>query len=318
MITNILLGAALLQGAAIDGKQVMVVLPANIEVRGIELVLGQVATVTGADEAILDRVREASLGHVPAPGYSRLLDSARVQAALRRLLPDVKVGLSGAQRCRVTPAVTTVSAARLLEEAGTPLRELFAHADARVTAAGDLVDLVVPQARGKLELRAELDGRRRQAGSWSIPVQIRIDGAVYRTVWTRWTVELWERRRVLSRDIAVGEVLSEADFELARVPVGTGPEQHALDPVAFGYASARRVLLKGDVVTDRDVQRKIVIRRGSQVDLTIRRGAVLVRAVATAGRDGRVGDRIPVKVEKTGKLLQVIVIGPETVSLRIK
>jgi len=297
---------------------VTVSLPATIEVKGTELTVGAIAQVSGEDAALVARVEAASLGYSPAPGFSRLLDQQRVVADLRRLMPGVEFQVAGATRCRVTPAVTTVTAARLLEEAGTTMRDAFAGADTRITARGQVGDLLVPQAVRSLELRADLRDRTPRAGGWSVPVEVLIDGAVYRTIHTQWKVEVWTQQHVLRRDVRVGESLSLADFELARVQVGSGAVSRGIEPATFGGGTAVRALAKGHVVTERDIRRAVVIQRGDTITLEVRRGAVTVRTLAVALRDAHVGDRLPVRVATSGREVVAVVTGTEAVELHLK
>ena len=297
---------------------ITVSLPATVEVKGTELTIGAIAQVSGENADLVARVEAMSLGYAPAPGFSRLLDQQRVAQDLRRMLPSVTIQLSGASHCRVTPSVVTISAARLLEEAGSTMREAFAGADTRITAGRNVSDVLVPSGRESLELRAALREHTPRAGAWSVPVEIVIDGAVYRTVWTTWNVDVWARRHVLNRNIRAGESLSGADFDLIRVPVTPGPLARGLEPGALSHAKARRALAKGDVITDRDIERAVVIKQGDTIGIEVRRGQVTVRALAIALRDARIGDRLPVRVEKTGKEFNAVVTGPESVELRLK
>lgn len=297
---------------------VTVSLPETVEVKGTELTVGVIAQVSGEDAALVARVEAVSLGYAPAPGFSRLLNQQHVASDLRRLMPSVEFKLAGAPRCRVTPVVVTVSATQVLEEAGATMRAAFAGADTRITSGGVLRDVVVPAARETFELRASLRERVPRAGSWSVPVEVLVDGAVYRTIWTQWNVEVWERCHVLRRNVRAGQALSYEDFELARVPVGKGRRSNALELEAFGDATALRALAKGEVITERDVKRTVVIKRGDTIGLQVRRGNVTVRTLAVALRDACVGDRLPVRLEKTGKEFMAVVTGPESVELRLK
>jgi flagella basal body P-ring formation protein FlgA len=297
---------------------VTVSLPTTVEVKGTELTVGAIAQVSGEDAALVARVEATSLGYSPAPGFSRLLDQRRVAADLRRLMPSVEFHVAGALRCRVTPAVVTVTAARLLDEAGTTMRDAFAGVDTRITARGLLGDLIVPAARENLELRADLREREPRAGAWSVPVQVLVDGAVYRTIYTQWNVEVWAHRHVLRRDVRVGEALSLADFELARVQIGSGPASRAIQPATFGGGTAVRALAKGHVVTERDIRRAVVIQRGDTIALEVRRGNVTVRTLAVALRDAHVGDRLPVRVVTSGREFVAVVTSTEAVELHLK
>lgn len=297
---------------------ITVTLRPQAEVTGTEFTLGAIASVSGADEDAVARVSGFSLGYAPAPGYSRLFVRQRLAAQLARGFADLEIAVEGQTTCRVLPSVQTVEARRISFEAEGVLREVFAVTDVHLEPSGQVADLVVPRAGQRLELRARLREHTPRPGAWSVPVEILIDGQVYRTVWTSWVAELWERRQVLRRDVAGGEVLQASDFETRRVRVGTGRERNALSPIAFGHAIARRDLSVGSVVTARDVERMTVVHRGDHLSLEVRRGQVTVRAVAIAQQDGRVGDRVHVICERTGKEISAVVVSRELVELRIR
>lgn len=296
---------------------VTVTLPERVEVTGTEISVGAVAQVTGDDAELVERVRSASLGYAPAPGYSRLLVRERLAAELRQKLAGVEIALDGAAECRVSPRVETVTAARLLESARSALEELLAGSDAEVAPAGGAGDVLVPAPGESLVLRAVPRESGGRSGAWSVPVEIVVDGGVHRTVWTRWTVRTWEAQHVLRRAVAAGETLTPADFVTRRVEAGPG-SRDALAPHEVAHAEARRALAAGSVVTAADVERATLVRRGDPVSLEVRRGSVSVRAIAYARQDGRAGDRILVVCERTGKELSAVVRTRELVELRIR
>ncbi len=293
-------------------------LPETVEVKGTELTVGSVATLQGEDPALLDRVRAISLGYAPAPGYSRLIDARRLSAELVRALPGVAISVGGAARCRVVPAVRTITAEELYAQAGQELRRVYAEVDARIQALGGLADLQVPEGNENVVLRAKPQSERIQAGTISLPVEIVIDGELYRTVWTRWEVELWEQRYVLRRPVQAGEAISARDLELTRVPLSQGFREPLLDPAAMEGAIARRSLAKGTALRASDLERQVVIRRGDTLSLEVRRGNVTVRTLVEALKDARLGDRLPVRVQRTGKEVTAIVTSSESVELQLQ
>lgn len=292
-------------------------LPAEVRVRGLEMTLGEVATVTGADATTVADVRALELGYAPAPGFQRVLDAARLQALVARSFPDVALSLAGSPRCRVLAATATVTPAELIAEARDALGARFGGKDFELDLQNELAELEVPEPRQGIVLEAALAASEHGVGTWSVPVRVLVDGELYRTVFTSWHVSRWERRQVLARPIRAGEVIRLEDVETRRVRVATGPEASPLAEGAFGHAVATRDLPAGAVVTERDVERTTVLRRGDAVSLEILRGGVQVRALAVALADGRVGDRIRVRCEKTSRELVAVVRSRQLVVLEL-
>ena len=296
---------------------VTITLPAEAEITGTEITVGQVAQVTGDDAAEVERVLAASLGYAPAPGYTRVLLAPRIAHRLSRELGE-ELTVVGADRCVVMPLSHRVTAAELRAKASSALTELLQGVDAHFEPSGALVDIEVPQAREAVVLRSSPRRPRALSGAWSVPVEVVLDGELYRTVWTSWNVELWERRQVLSIAVKSGQSLSPEHFVTRRVRVGSGAERHAVDAASLGQAVMLRDLPAGSIVSERDVRRLMVMKRGDLVGLEIRRGAVMVRAQAIVLQDGRVGDRIRVTCERTGKEVTAIVVSRELVELRLR
>jgi len=303
---------------AFGAPELEVRLPPEARVKGMELTLGQVATVSGSDPALVARAGALSLGYSPAPGFQRLLELERVRAQLARELGDVELSFAGAEHCRVSTATTTVTVERLRQEARVALRERLGEADVDVLPAGSLAPLEVPEPRAELTLQAVGGGRELGAGTWTIPVRVFVDGELYRTVGTTWEVALWERRSVLRHAVSAGESLDPADFETRRVRVGAGPDARALPPEALEQAVATRDLEEGAVLSDRDVERRLVLHRGDVVSLEVQRGKVVVRALVTALGEGRVGDRVRVRCDRTGKELVARVRSGELVAMTLE
>jgi len=296
---------------------VTITLPAEARITGTEITVGQVAQVTGDDPAEVARVQAASLGYAPAPGYTRVLLAPRIGVQLSREL-GLELSLEGARRCVVTPITHRVTALELRAEAASALNKLLKGVDAHYEPSGSLLGIVVPEAREAIVLRCNPRRPRALAGAWSIPVEVVLDGELYRTVWTSWKVELWERRQVLRNAKRAGQPLLPEDFVTRRIRVGSGSERHAIDPATLGQAVILRDMPAGAIVNDRDVQRMVVMKRGDMIGLEIRRGRVMVRAQATALQDGRVGDKIRVRCERTGKEVLALVVSRALVELRLK
>ncbi|MEZ6014531.1 MAG: hypothetical protein R3F49_05415 [Planctomycetota bacterium] len=82
---------------------VVVTLPEKAEVKGLEIKVASVATITADDPAIAARVAAASLGYAPAPGYHRVLRADLIQMDLRRTFPGSRSTCSGRTAVASTP-----------------------------------------------------------------------------------------------------------------------------------------------------------------------------------------------------------------------
>jgi len=291
---------------------VTVELPTEAKVQGAEMTLGQVATVTGDDPAEVARVAGLTLGYAPSPGYSRVIQRWKVADTIRTRFAGVEATFTGAEASRVFPETAVVTSVELRTSAQQALEGLFVGEDATIRPVGELNDETVPMGVKGRQLLAEpaLASVSRDAqnpGAWSVPVRIIVDGMPYRTVWTSFDVDVYRMMPVLKRDIAKGEKISRGDITLERTAVRSATGISPLAEDKLVGATAKRVLMTGQPVGERDVIRSKAVKRGETIDLLVEKRAIQVTAKVVALADGYIGDTISVQVLSSGKELTATV-----------
>lgn len=304
--------------AAIFLGGVTVVLPAESTVRGTEVSLGEVARVSGPDAAQVDRVRAFDLGYSPTPGYTRVVRRERLLALLEDKYPEVELTLGGEERCLIQPEVEVVAGQALAAAARQELEHAFSGRETELRLDDPPPDVRVPAGEKPATLRAVRDGRPASPGKAAVGVQILVDGELYQTVWTGWSVELWETHPVLTRSVMRGEALSPAIVETRRVRLGAEFRGEPLAASALLGSVAVRDLAAGSVLFGRDVQRQRLVERGDLVSIEVRRGTITARTTAIAQQDGRRGDRVRVQATTTGRELVGVVVSKELVEIRLQ
>jgi len=294
-------------------SSVTVTLSGDVVVGGTEISLGDVAQVSGEDAALVARLEGLSLGYAPAPGYTRVFPQWKIESLLRGEAPGQELELAGEAVCRVSPRTTRISGDALLAEARTAAQELLVGEDFELSTPEPLEDELVPEGRRGVELRAAAARATRvsasTAGRWSMPIEILVDGAPYRTVWVSLDVQLYRTVPVLVRDVAAGQELGVADVQERRVLVGGPLAERPLSAAQLAGARARRTLSRGTPVGAADVVRVAAVRRGETANLTVRNGGVLVNAKVIALEDAHVGELVAVRVLNSNKDLSAEVVG---------
>jgi len=304
--------------APAPAADVVVTLPASASSRGLEILARDVAVVRGDDVLLVERVSAASLGYAPAPGYARVLRADLVEASLRRSFPGVDLEVRGAARCRVTPEVTTVTAGEISAKASDAMRAALAGVDAKAVPDGGVADLQVPKGDGELRLVASAGAGPLVPGLRQVEVQVWVGPKLYRTLHVPFRLEVWQRRAVLRGAINVGEALRPDMFEIKRIPVRDSSGLHALEPDMVAGAIATRPLGAGSFVTEHDVHRRVVIEQGDQITVRVKKGSVAVQDVAIAEGEGRMGERVVVRLRSTGRQLVAVVRGPQLAEVEIQ
>jgi len=297
---------------------VTITLPPQAEVRGTELALGSFATVDGDDPAEVARVSALTLGYSPAPGYSRLFVGWRLRQILADQAPGIDITMAGSEACRIHPATASVEGRAIESAARTELEGYISTLDAAATLVQPIADVRVPAGVGAPELRSVLSGASVQSGDVSVPVRIMIDGGVYRTVWTRWRVEVWDYYAVLRRPVQAGESITRELIERRRVEAslaGVRPGTRILDESRIVGAIAARGLPGGRPLTEADVVRPVLIKRGDSLFLEVKKGVVNARVAAVAEEDGSRGDRIRVTLLGSSREMKGTIVSRELVQI---
>lgn len=313
----ILTALALMGLGGVQGG-ITVELPSASSSKGLEISVSEVAKVTGDDAATVELVEAASLGYAPAPGYHRTLRADLVEASLRQSLPGVDVRVTGAPRCRVTPAIQVVEGKAIQAIAATKLREALAGLDAEAKLTGELKDLRVPTSELSPRLVVPPIAGSVFPGVRTVPVQLWLDQQLYRTVHVSFMVSIWQRRAVLRRAVSMGEPLHAGLFQVKRVSADGAEDMLSLKLEELGGAVALKALPAGGTVTERDVHREVVVHRGDHVTVRIVKGNVAVSDVGVAKSDGRAGERIDVTLKSTGRELSGTVRGRQSIEVKIQ
>lgn len=292
-----------------------VTLPMEAEVSGTEIELGEIAKVSGADPDIVRMIEGIELGYAPAPGYSRLLKATRIREILTRKAPDVRVHLVGHSATRVKPLVQEIQAEEIRSAAFEELAAISGNAEVSFELSAPIPPVAVPAGRARYLLRARVDNKDLVTGAMSVPVQILVDGAIYRTIWTSWKVDVWRVVPVLVRAVRSGEKLHANMFQRSRVRWSGISGARPLPETQLNESIAARDLKAGETVTNLDVHRPTVLQLGEGIFLTVRKGAIRARVPAIALESGAVGDRVRVRTVDSSQELFARVLNNDVVYL---
>ncbi len=283
-------------------------------VRGTEVELGEIAQIVGDDLAVVARVEAVELGYAPSPGYSRVFRVDQIERTLARALPGVAPRFLGQRAIRVHPEVEHIPGHRILQEAEVHLRRQLLGKEVTFRSVMEVAAVEVPAGSSDHVIRARLDTIPEHSKTISIPVEIHVDGARYRTVWTSWEVDVWETRQVLAKDVRAGQILTADMFERRRTKRSLG-EPEGVDMRLLRGSVALRDMTPGVIVTALDVQRPTVVAAGQGIHLKVRKGAIEARVQAHALQSGAIGDRIEVVTSEGEQKLVATIESRDTCSI---
>lgn len=299
--------------ARADAPRVVATLLGEARVGGTEVTLADVAKLEG-DAAAVALVAAVPLGWSPAPGYSRVIEPARVLEAVNAKTPQVRLALGGAGACRVFVREERVAPSALAEAARRELERALVGRDAEF----DLIELprevVVPQGRAAAQLSVVLEQPPTASGALAVAVRVLVDGQAFRTVQTSWNVRMYETAPVLARTVRAGEALDASLLTHKRVELCNRGLGAPLAPEALFGGVAARDIAAGCAVYAVDVHRPVVMRSGDLVTLRVNKGGISAQTRAIARASAAIGEVITVTAD-TGRDVSARVVAPGVVEL---
>ncbi|HYL79847.1 MAG TPA: flagellar basal body P-ring formation chaperone FlgA [Candidatus Acidoferrum sp.] len=281
--------------------QAVVSLQADSTVRGPEIRLGDIADIRGRDAALTERLRRIEVGRAPLPGLSRTLDLNYLKARLRLQQVDPEsLVLDAPSAVSVTTQSQRVSGADL--EAAVRQFILQARepdaASLSISVTSAPPDLVL--AAGSLELKVKGRPARELAGSFSVPVEVWVDGAAVRSVSIPVRVSVLFDVLVAARPIGRHEPLTADLVRVERREVAAGQEPlHELG--AIHGQRAMRGILPGQPILAAMLELPPLVRRGEVVLLTIEGRGLRAVAQGEAREEGKAGQVIRVRNLTSGR-----------------
>lgn len=224
-----------------------------------------------------------------------------IAAALAALLPAAVSAL---------PASQVVPAAQIVAVADKLAHELVTGPDRTIVPAYHVMDQSVPT--GSVDLGA---GQPQVNPTYvSIPVEIKVDGRVARTIFAGYRVDRYIHTAVAAHDLEPGELLTADDLVLARVLF------NGRAPVDIGSLVGRRLraaTTSGMILYTEQTMVNQLVKAGDGVILIVKDGPVNLTADVIARNGGGMGDTVTIYNPQTRKTLSGIVVGQNQVELRL-
>ncbi|MFT6713501.1 MAG: flagella basal body P-ring formation protein FlgA [Planctomycetota bacterium] len=302
---------------------VSIVLPMDSTANGSEIELGEIATITGADQATLDSLRAIEIARTPNPGFTRNITRRDIFDKVRAQAPGLEISFAGRTATRVSLAVQTIGKEEFTQAVDAEIAKLVKGRDVTWTPAKVLGALEVPMGDvtagepAKAALEVVLSGADLQTGIMNVTISVKVDGTPYKSVYATWDVKIWEELPVLVRNLPAGTSVSPALFRYQRTVVPSGGVGSILTPAAMPGAITKKTLIAGNVVIETDVTRPTVIHEDDLITLEVVKGEIRAGVQVVALATGSVGDTIRVKRPDSGLEFSAVIKSKFLVELNL-
>ena len=306
----------LMNSAFAEGITVIVAPAARVD--GAFITLGQLAEITGEDQAEVDRLRQLKIGNAPAPGSSvvltkellgmRLAGTGADFSGIAWMVPDLVT---------VTANSQSLSGQMLMDKAIGMIEQqtgLGANSkDLSIEVLGNVQDFVIPV--GNLTIHTSLPYGIHYSGPTQVVLVINVNGQFVTKVTIQCAVKLYRQIVVAAGPINAGEILTASSLRLERMDAGKLGAGYFTEINKVINLMARRSLTPGMVVMDSMVNKPILIKRGTLINLVARIGSMEITTTGQAMQNGIEGQLIRVKNINSTKIISGKVLDENTVQV---
>ncbi|CBJ37719.1 putative flagellar protein FlgA precursor [Ralstonia solanacearum CMR15] len=297
-------------------------LPAVVEAKRGDVVLGDIAQIASRDLATLRRLMRLPLGRLPRSGESAHLD--RFQLArwvrVRTGIDPQAIRWSGAEAVDIYLATHELSGEQLATAAKASLQDWLSARSTRSSVELSRVphDLVVPAGEVKMQVRP-ISTAASPARHMSVWVDVWVDDRFIRTVPVSFDVSAYERGYVTDLAEASGSPLDQIHMQPKEIDLTALPSKAvltSLKPEAVANLRLRRPMAAGEAVTLDSVESRPAVARGDWATLHAVAGAVNLESRVEVLEDGRNGQLVHVKLPNATSPMLARVVGERMVEVK--
>ncbi|MFB9240284.1 flagellar basal body P-ring formation protein FlgA [Massilia antarctica] len=306
-----LLAACVLPLLCRAAAPVQLVLRADATVRGEQIVLADLLTVSADDAAVKAALDALRVGPAPRVGAVEQYGRPELERLMhaRALPPGAELAWSGARAVKVRAAERLLTSEALQRAASEALQQHLgaAWAGAELRLAGPVADVTLPLGEPVLSTRIvdPAHARARQA----VYVDVTVAGKLVRSVLVPFALKLSRVAYVARRDLAAGTVLSANDVEQQREDVSEVVDSMLPVPQLTPSARTVKAVARGQILLRSHLAQQGLVYRGDTVKLVLAEGGVSIETRAVAQQDGGMGQLVRVKPESSMEAISARVVG---------
>jgi len=288
------------------------------KVDGPFITLGKIAEISGSDMETVNHFRQLKLGTAPSLGSNLVLTKEFMQmrlAATGADFSDVNLGIP--EKVTVSTNSQYITGAELLAKAVVLIEKQtglsVSSGNLTITPIGSMQDVITPV--GASDITMTLPYGIRYNTPTNITATIRMNGQLFTRLVLKLDVKLYKQVVVVTGPLSFGEILTTEKVGYERKDIGHLSAGYFTDiNKVLGFV-ARRTLAPGMVMTESMLNKPLLIKRGSNVNIVARNGGMEITAPGIAMQDGSLGQIIKVQNISSTRVVTAKVLDETTVQV---
>ncbi len=275
--------------------------------------LGDIAAIT-PDGIEAEQWADRQVTHSPAPGQSKVIQTASLIASLRHLKGSGKIKWSGAENITVRRQGIEISREGIKQIIAEFLQQNLGNipeVELRFTSMRAPEKIILPTGDLKYTVTPSKPGI---IGSSSFSIVFQVNGKTVKNCTVRGKLEALAEVVTARVNMRKGCIITADQLNITRMDIGRMNKPYlAIDQVVG--MQAKRTIRAGKPIDSHNVELRPVIKKGEPVKIIASKGSLQISTKGIAIMDGRPGDFIRVKNLNSSKLIYCKVDSPGIVSV---
>lgn len=298
-----------------------------------EYSLGQVATIQVKEEStterttkertteekntkLVEQLKVLPIGRTPRVGYVDKVRQTEILAKIEKEYPGLRhqIKWEGPSVARIRSVGTAYDKEKIIGVARVGLNHWLGdrYRDYSIRHTGDYQDIVLPT--GDVEVVPRINEDARLNKRMNVWVDILVNGDRYQSLPIWFAVEVPVSALVMNSDAKKGNVIVDNQVRKEVIDIAAVGGTPFLEKDALVNKRLQKDIKAGEAITADRVEDTPAVVKDHEVIVEAQVGAVIVKAIAIALEDGKVGEKVKVRKPETAIDYEVTVVGRNRVS----
>ena len=286
------------------------------QINGEEILLSDIARITGGDSLLNQKLSDIIVGRAPLPGNSRRIERGTIHTRLKQNRIDpADLVLEMPDAISVSRSCVTVRAEKIKAMVSDYITKnlLNGNPDAAIKSIQVSDNLRLPVGTVSYEVSAPRN--RDLVGQVPFAVNFNVNGKLYKKVWANVSIEVLAEVVITSKPLGRHKPITEDDIMVLKMDLAKVPSDVITDPEAVLGKRTRRAIGSKTVLRAILVEFPPLVRRGDVVVIVAETQGLKITALGQVKKKGALGDRIPVMNFDSKKVLYARVMDANTVKI---
>ncbi|MBW2434988.1 MAG: flagellar basal body P-ring formation protein FlgA [Deltaproteobacteria bacterium] len=288
----------------------------RVEINTAEVILGQIATIEGADARFNQRLKDIPITKAPLPGDTHQIDLDLLQKRLQQHQIDLAAVIVEAP----PQVIITRSHVEIhKEDIEKIVSEFITQQVPQQNKTLRIKEMQIPASvilpEGRITYKVTAPRNRQLMGRCPLSVHFSVNGNTEKKVWVTAVLELLGPVVVTRKPLGRYKPIAADDIEVQTMDLANLPANVLSDPeAAIGKRTKRAIGAQMPLRAD-SIELPPLVKRGDFVTIIAESQNLKVTTLGQVKKKGCLGERIPVVNLDSKKVLQALVVDANTVKV---